>query len=505
MDAVRSLVGTGQFKSETFRNIGLFFVQTPTKISWLKELTMISVRLVSAVLAVFTLASCTQISTSRSPSSSGEMSSDEVRSASTSIDEVHSKVLPSEEPILVSRKSFEDGAVVSSSRFEAIAMEDDAARRSVPRRLLHSSEILFHAAHDDDHEPRLQPNWMVAHFVNVGQGDATLLEFSCGAVLIDTGGERTGELHGGQSLIHYLDDFFERRSDLENTLDLVVLTHPHKDHVLGAIEDKKYKDGETGEVVGAPGLIGIDGLARYTIKNVVDNGDRYRRHSGGYQQNKLYEYANDNEIPYLGVKNTDITHVDGMTNSIIDPIACADVDPLIRVLWGKALESHTWPGKANNDSVVVRVDFGESSFLFTGDLQAPGIREMLHSYSPDPSILDVDVYQVGHHGSHNATTPELMEALSPEIAVISMGSSMGSQAIHSAYGYGHPRDHAVSELLDEEHGVSGSREPVEVLVAVGQHRFEWWEIEDALYGTGWEGNILIYATPDGEFRVETEY
>src|SRR5262245_11874629 len=64
---------------------------------------------------------------------------------------------------------------------------------------------------------------MNAHFINVGQGASVLLEFACGAVLLDTGGEKNDSFDSTQRLTDYLDAFFTRRRDLSSTLALVVL------------------------------------------------------------------------------------------------------------------------------------------------------------------------------------------------------------------------------------------------------------------------------------------
>src|SRR4051812_40216303 len=68
---------------------------------------------------------------------------------------------------------------------------------------------------------------MRTHFIDVGQGASTLLEFPCAAMLIDTGGERNGEFDSTEELTSYLDDFFEQRPDLNKTLHSLMLTHPH--------------------------------------------------------------------------------------------------------------------------------------------------------------------------------------------------------------------------------------------------------------------------------------
>src|SRR5438552_18541405 len=67
---------------------------------------------------------------------------------------------------------------------------------------------------------------MKIHLINVGQGAATLLEFPCGAVLVDTGGEN----NTGDALVTYLDAFFVRRTDLDRTIAVLFVTHPHIDH-----------------------------------------------------------------------------------------------------------------------------------------------------------------------------------------------------------------------------------------------------------------------------------
>ena len=72
---------------------------------------------------------------------------------------------------------------------------------------------------------RAEP-FMRAHFIDVGQADATLLEFRCGTVLIDAG--EGG--HGRGNLVPYLTEFFRRRPQLNNTIDVLFVTHAHIDH-----------------------------------------------------------------------------------------------------------------------------------------------------------------------------------------------------------------------------------------------------------------------------------
>src|SRR5690242_21325638 len=78
---------------------------------------------------------------------------------------------------------------------------------------------------------------MSAHYINVGQADSILLEFKTAAVLIDAGGEATGDDRDKNHLVAYLNQFFTRRADLNKTLLAVIISHPHIDHTknLGAV------------------------------------------------------------------------------------------------------------------------------------------------------------------------------------------------------------------------------------------------------------------------------
>ncbi len=344
----------------------------------------------------------------------------------------------------------------------------------------------------------IAPDSMVAHFIDVGQGDATLLEFSCGLALIDTGGENTDEVNGAELLITYLNTIFDRRPDLNRTLDLVVLTHGHADHTAGAVRL-------------------VDPNNHFTIRNIVDNGRTDG--SGRFGQRTLQEHgAANTNINHQSIRGGDITSISNITNNVIDPLNCAGTDPLFRVLWGSLTTNPGWSNKEftenqNNHSVAVRVDFGNSSFLFTGDMQAPALETLVTHYD-GTQMLNVDVHQVGHHGSHNALIKEFMEAMSPDVAVISSGNSNLSRHQFSAFSFAHPRDDAVNLLRDPNTGVSFFREQ-SVNVPVGDRGacsaafcgtfrppvFESWDIERAIYNTGWGGTVRLSANSQGEMRI----
>jgi competence protein ComEC len=317
---------------------------------------------------------------------------------------------------------------------------------------------------------------------------------------VDTGGEVFGSFDARRELVAYLDGFFGRRVDLGRSLELVVLTHPHKDHTLGVAELLAH---------------GI------RVRRAVTNGQRSG--SGKAGQKKLLD-----EVPAASRREigfATLGDVAARTDAVIDPVDCrppgdpgAGVDPVIKVLWGEIGEDPGWgyeeyDGKRedhhddeNNHSLVLRVDYGKASLLLTGDLEAAAIPDFLAAHAG--GLVDVDVYQAGHHGSANGTTRELLAAMTPKVAVISMGPAGRTcaqghwwQKCYTAYSHGHPRRGVVREL--ERHVTLSRRNPVTVQVAERPRTFAPQEVRRCVYGTGWTGTVVLTArASDGWIEVE---
>jgi competence protein ComEC len=329
---------------------------------------------------------------------------------------------------------------------------------------------------------------MRIHFIDVGQGDAILLEFPCAAMLVDTGGEKNEAWDGMQALQLYLERFFARRADLQRTLALLVITHPHLDHTLG-IQEVLFRGGEP----------------RYRILNVVSNGQESS--PGGPPARMLRGWARAQpDVKLRLISADDLPPGQGLTDEVIDPIACRNVDPRITALWGRVSSDPGW-GRSpwgsrfdneNNHSVVLRVDFGEASLLATGDLEQVAIHDMMQHHRGN-HLLDVDIYKVAHHGSYNATRRDFLRLVTPELAVISMGPA-DRHLEWTAWQYGHPRAVTVKMLA---HDVSGRRPPVRVPVASRMRTFSDRDLDRAIYATGWDGTVVVEATVAGELRVFT--
>jgi competence protein ComEC len=187
---------------------------------------------------------------------------------------------------------------------------------------------------------------------------------------------------------------------------------------------------------------------------------------------------------------------------VIDPLACPRVDPKIEILSGGLSANPGWSAddfaNGNNHSLVIRVDYGAASFLFPGDLENAGIARLTGRLA-NPADLDVDVYEVNHHGAANGTTAAWLAALTPKMAVISMGPS----TVHdpwTGWAYGHPR-RAIIEML--ETAVSMTRTAATEPVADAVKRFSGMTVDRAIYATGWDGDVVVTAAPDGTLQVET--
>jgi len=213
------------------------------------------------------------------------------------------------------------------------------------------------------------------HFLNVGQGDCVLIVCDGEAMLIDG-----GPSSASQMVYSYI------RQRVEE-LDVVIATHPHDDH--------------------------IGGLS--AALNAVPVGVIYSPVSGwgSICWANMVKYAKAQGTPIVVPSEGDAISLGGAVVSII----------------------HCWPEawEENDMSIVLRVDYGETSFLFTGDAEIMSEEMMLSDEMP----LRADVLKVAHHGSRYSYSPEFLAAVKPKWAAISCGEDNA---------YGHPHEKVLQVL-----------------------------------------------------------
>lgn len=198
------------------------------------------------------------------------------------------------------------------------------------------------------------------HYIDVGQGSATLLKSGRHAMLIDT-----GDSDQGTKIQLYL-----TKQGVEN-LDYLVLTHPDADHIGGA-----------------PVIITKFGIGQLFLSNYE-------------KDNKTTQKVRD-AMQYKGLTASDC--------QVGDTFALGNASFTIL---GPAKEY----ADSNNASIALMVQNGNNRFLFTGDCEAEAEADMAASQAD----LHADVYLAGHHGSDTASSQAFMDAVSPMYAVISCG------------------------------------------------------------------------------------
>lgn len=196
------------------------------------------------------------------------------------------------------------------------------------------------------------------HFIDVGQGDATLLKCDGETLLIDAAGEDKGT-----ALRYYL------MKQGVDKLDYLLLTHPDADHIGSA------------DVI----------LTKFPVENVIMS--YYERESASYRNLKqTLEYKR-------------------MEPKIAEAGQSFDVGSAYCTVLGPLQEYET----PNNASVILLVEHGENRFLFTGDAELEAEEDLL-KYA---EMLQADVYKAGHHGSSTSSAESFLDAVNPSGAVIS--------------------------------------------------------------------------------------
>jgi DNA internalization-related competence protein ComEC/Rec2 len=239
------------------------------------------------------------------------------------------------------------------------------------RKIITAAALLLFALATATAAAPLLPDEIRIHYIDVGQGDAILIQSARNAALID-GGDTPAQA----ALFNYL------KSAGIDTLNYVIATHPHTDHIGGL------------------SMV----IRQFEVKSVVMMDTVY--------SSKIFK----NLFATIKKKNLKITIPnvgDTLAAGIIQFIVIAPTQKFRNL---------------NDMSAVVRMEHGETSFLFTGDAEKASEREMLKSQQP----LRSDVLKAGHHGSRTSTTAAFLDAVTPKAAVISCGKG-------NSYKHPHPK------------------------------------------------------------------
>lgn len=222
---------------------------------------------------------------------------------------------------------------------------------------------------------------MTAHtqiiFFDVGQGDSSLIITGDQAILIDAGTNSTQK-----EMVSMINSYGVYE------LDLIIATHPHEDHIGGI--DYIIDGMPVGE------LLMVD-----AFYNTITYSD-------------VIEACENNSVPIVDPSERDTYYFDsGLELEILHPPS-----------WFESSDT-------NDDSIVCYVKIGETTILYTGDMEK-GLEDALKS-----QFYDIDMLKVGHHGSSTSSTQSFINLTTPEIAVISCGNLNR---------YGHPSPDVISRF-----------------------------------------------------------
>ena len=224
---------------------------------------------------------------------------------------------------------------------------------------------------------------IAVHFFDVGQGDAMFIGAGNGTqVLVDGGPDSS-----------ILAKLAETMPFWDRSLDLVILTHPHADHLSGLLRV----------------------LERYRVGLVLESGVNH----------SIAEYAAWRER--LGDQGVPVVTAKAGQRARLSDSAVLDILAPRRSFEGQSLR------QVHDAMIVVKLTHGSTGVLLVGDAERSLEREFIASGAD----LDVDVLKVGHHGSKTSTSEEFLRATTPRLAVISVGRKNR---------YGHPYQEVLDRL-----------------------------------------------------------
>jgi len=229
-------------------------------------------------------------------------------------------------------------------------------------------------------------------FFDIGQGDASLIQFANGQkMLVDCGADKKILAKLGRALPFY-----------DRTIDYVMATHPDLDHYGGC----------------------VDVLKNYKVKEIIING-RKKEYDSYWQ---VWDEAVKNEGAIIKI-------VDRPQEWVVASTTLEFLSP------DSSLALDVKADDSNNYSIVFRLLSGRTSFLFTGDMEQPLEKALVQKYCSNTSTvclaLQADVLKVGHHGSDSSSGENFLNLVNPQTATISVGKNNR---------YGHPSLRVLKKL-----------------------------------------------------------
>ncbi len=226
----------------------------------------------------------------------------------------------------------------------------------IPLILLLAAAVIALYAVNYEKDPPPVTGLISVHFIDVGQGDAILIDYGTTEILIDGGDKSSG-------IADYIDKY------IDGNLEIIIATHAHADHIGG--------------------LVSV--LEKYTVEQIWYDGYEY---SSKTFSDFISASEAENAVIHIA-RRGDVISAGGLTLLVLHPdITSSDL---------------------NNNSIVLWFSYGTVDFLFTGDAEHKSETSML--LSTIISVPDIEILKAGHHGSRTASSVEFLSVLTPEAAI----------------------------------------------------------------------------------------
>ena len=220
---------------------------------------------------------------------------------------------------------------------------------------------------------------VVINFLDIGQGDASLINFPDGEQMLVDCSEDARILEGLSRVM----DFYD------NEIDYLLITHPDSDHYGGCEEV----------------------LNRFKIKNVIYTG--YKKSGDSAWGTLFAQITHDPNINYLKIEGEQTLEVASTSWHFLYPDHSLEYDP-------KIPNSNSDANAINNSSIVFELSYKGKEVLFMGDAGSELEDYLLNKYG---SILNSDILKVGHHGSSYSSEQEFLNMVTPIYSIISVGKN----------------------------------------------------------------------------------
>ena len=299
----------------------------------------------------------------------------------------------------------ESSTVVESSSSESTSSENSSTDINSDSSSDHlpTEEIV-----DDITFNELQINFL--ELGNATTGDSTYIKAGKTDILIDAGSKQAS----AETIINYVDKYCT-----DGVLEYVITTHAHEDHWSGMFGKTKKEDGSSpknfkGESVAKTGI-----YYYYEIDTIIDFALTNKEITTGNNQYNYYRTARDYAISN-GAKHYTAAQCynneNGATRSIVlDETNNITMDILYNLYYFEKSSDE------NNYSVCTMINYNDHHFMFTGDLEKEGEKEMAAYYdgsSIEKTLPEVDLFKAGHHGSKTSSNDCLLSIIKPKICCV---------------------------------------------------------------------------------------